>query len=97
MAGKGLPHVAELVRGLDDHPHTCARHAVEHVGDGPDPVLGVEHLRLERLPPREGQELTGELGGAVNRVRDGVEVTSPAVLGEVRASQKVDGRPEHGE
>jgi hypothetical protein len=57
----------------------------------------VEHLWLERLPPGEGEQLSRELGGAVHRVRDGVDVPDPPLLGQVGATQEVDGGAHDGE
>ena len=57
----------------------------------------VEHLGLERLPAREGQQLARELGGAVHRVRDRVDVAPPPLLGQVGPAQQLGGRADDGE
>ena len=72
-------------RDLDARAHDGA----QHVGDAADALGRVEDLGLERLAPREGEELAGELGGAVDRVGDRVDVAAPAVLGEVRPAQEI--------
>ena len=37
-------------------------------------LADVEHFGLERLTPREGQQLGGELGGAAHGIRDRIDV-----------------------
>ena len=62
-----------------------------------DALGDVEHLGLERLPARKGQELARELGGAVHRVGDRVDVAPPALLGQVGPAQEVGRRADDGE
>jgi hypothetical protein len=56
-----------------------AHDRAQHVRDGADAIGRVEHLGLERLAAGEGEELPGELGGAVHRVRDRVDVRRRAL------------------
>ena len=86
------PDEAGLVRQLGHDRDAGARDRVEQVGHAAQPRADVEDLGLQRLPPREGEELAGELGRPVHRLRDGVEVAGPALLRQIGTAQEVHRR-----
>ena len=49
----------------------------------------IEHLRRQRLPAGKGQQLPGELRGALDRVGNRVDVTAAPLLRQVAAAQEV--------
>ena len=73
------------------NPDARAHHRAEHVGDGADPLAGIEHLRLQSLPAGKGQELASQPGSAVNRVSDGTDVALAPLLRKIRSAQQVGG------
>ena len=91
------PDVAGLVGdpGLDGDPR--ARDGIEHLRDGAQRGADLEDLGAEGLPAREGEELTGKLGGAVHRVGDRLDVAAPPLLREVRPLEQVGRRLDHGQ
>ncbi len=54
-------------------------------------------FRLQGLPSCEGQQLRGQLGGAVDGVRDRLDVALPPLLGEMRPPQQIDRGADHRE
>ena len=56
-----------------------------------------EHFRLQRLPTCEGQQLSGQLGGAGHRIRDRLDVAQPPRLRQVGPPQQVHGSADHRE
>ena len=86
--------------------------AARHTGDDLDPRAGqgpddfaqrlhvfadVEQFGLQRLPAREGQQLSGQFGGAVDGIRNRLDIAQPPLLGQLRPPQHIDGSPDHGE
>ena len=57
----------------------------------------LEHLRLQRLPPREGQQLPGQLGGAGHRIGDRLDIAQPPRLRQVGPPQQVHRSADHRE
>ncbi len=57
----------------------------------------VEDLRLQRLPAGKGQQLRGELGGALDGLGDGVDIAAAALLRQLAPAQEVGGRADDGE
>ena len=51
-----------------------------------DPLPRIEDLGLQRLPPRESEQLAGELGGAVDRIGDRIHVAAAPLLGGGRVA-----------
>ena len=88
LAGGGA-HVAGLVRNIDDDADARARDGIEHVGDRADALCGIKDFRLQRLSPREGEELACQLRGPVHRVRHGVEIALAPLLREAGAAQQI--------
>ena len=84
--------VARRVRGLRHDANARAHHGVDHVGHAAKRIANVEHLGIEGLPPGEGEQLAGELGGSVDRVGDRLHVACAALVRQVRALQEVGGR-----
>ena len=70
-----------------------ADHFAQRLHASPD----VEHFRLQRLPPREGQQLPGQLGGAGHRIRDRLDIAQPPRLRQVGPPQQVDRSADHRE
>ena len=68
-----------------------------HLADGLDVGDGVEHLRLQGLAAREGEELAGELGAPVGRVRDGLDVAAAPLVRQVGAAELVDRGADDGQ
>ena len=64
---------------------------------GLDLGADIEDLRLQRLPPREGQQLAGQLRGAFHGVRDGVDVAAAALFRQFAAAQEVGRRADDGQ
>ena len=96
LAEVGL-HEAGYLRHLDDDANAGTGDGVQHVGDRFELRADVEHLRLEGLPPGEGEQLAGQLGGTVDGVGDGVQVAGATLLGQVRTAQEVDGGADDGQ
>ena len=61
------------------------------------PRADVEHLRLQGLAPRKGEQLRCQLGRARDRVRDGGDVALAPLLAQLRPVQQVDGGADHGQ
>jgi hypothetical protein len=55
----------------------------------------VEHFGFQSLPPREGQKLGGQFRGAVDGIRNRVDIAHPPLLGEMRSPQQVDRGADH--
>src|SRR3546814_18098808 len=62
---------------------------VEKVGPAENLLVEIEHFGLQRLPPREGQELTGEGGGARGSLGDRAGKADPFLLGAVWSLEDV--------
>ncbi len=94
--GLELAEVGLDIAGLAGDPRVDADarpdDAAQHVGHGLHALAHVEDFRLEGLPAREGEQLPGQLGGAVHRVRNSIDVALAAPVGEVGAAQQVGGR-----
>ena len=88
---------AGLVREVGDHLDARTAQGADHVADGGDALAGVEDLGLQGLPAREGQQLTRELGGAVDRVGDRADVALAALLRQVRPLEQVGGGLDDGQ
>ena len=86
---KGSPGFSESPNDVLKGSGWRCKNGVQHVADRPDAFGYVEHLWLERLPPRKGGQLARELGGAVHRVRDGFNVPDPPLFGQVGTAQEV--------
>ena len=56
---------------------------------GFDLVADIEHLRLQRLPAGERQQLSGELGGALHRLANRVDVAPAPLFRQFAAAQEV--------
>ena len=76
---------------------SAAHQRADQLRDALDLRPHIEHLRRQRLPPGKGQKLAGELRGAVDRVRNRIDVTAAPVLAEIAAAQEVGRRADDGE
>ena len=90
-------HEAGVARHLDDDLDARPCHCVEHLAHSAQPGAHLEHLRLQRLPPGECQELAGQPRGAVDRVGHRFDVAQPARLEKARATQEVHGGADDGQ
>ncbi len=79
-SGRSAASISSTIRRSD--------HGPEHLRDALDLGHRVEDARIERLAAREGEQLAGELGGAVGRVRNGVDVAAAPVFGEIAPSRR---------
>ena len=62
-----------------------------------DLLADIEHLRRQRLPAREGQKLSGQLGRPVHRVGNRVDVAAAALVGQVATPEEIGGRTDDRE
>ena len=77
------------VRYLDVDPDPAADEGTDELGHGLDLRADIEHLRLQRLPARECQQLSGQLGGALHGFGNRVDVAAAAFLRQFAAAQEV--------
>jgi hypothetical protein len=87
--------VAGLRGALHQHLHVRTDDAAQHFGDLFDLMQHREHFRAQCLATGEGQQLAGELGGAVGGVEDGVQVTLLALRGQRLAAHQLSGVADH--
>ena len=75
--------------GPPRHDHAdfdvAAQRAAEHVLELGQPFGEVDHARLQRLPPREGEQLPGQAFAALRRIGDGVEQPRLLLVADVAA------------
>ena len=70
---------------------------VEHVGHVAKAAANLEYFGLERLVLGEGEKLPGQLGGALYRLRDRIDVPAAPILGQVPPAKEVHGGADDGE
>ena len=85
VGGGKTGRIAQLDLDLDPAAHQRA----DQLRDAFDLRADIEHLRRQRLPPGKGQQLAGQLRGAIDRVRNRIDVTAAPVLAEIAAAQEV--------
>ncbi len=94
LTGIGIDE-AWLVRpdghDLDPRPDQRPDHFAQRLHVPAD----VEHFRLQRLTPRERQQLGGQARRARDRVRNRIDVAQPARLRQIRPPQQIDGGADH--
>ena len=57
----------------------------------------IEDLRLQRLPPGKGQQLPGQLGGALDGVGDRVDIAAAPLFRQFAAAQEIGRRADDGQ
>ena len=96
LAGVGVDE-AWLFRAKDDDLDARTDQGRDHFAQRLNAASDVEHFRLQRLPTCEGQQLSGQLGGAGHRIRDRLDVAQPPRLRQVGPPQQVHGSADHRE
>ena len=86
-----------LLRQVGGDPDARAGQRAHHLADGPDAVADGEHLGLQRLPTGEGQQLSREPSGTVDRVGDRADVALATFFREIRSLQQVRGGLDDGQ
>jgi hypothetical protein len=76
---------------LDTDPPSDER--PDKLRDAFDLGAHIEYLRRQRLTASESQELSGELGCAVDRVRDRIDIAATPFIGQLSAPEKIRRRP----
>ena len=72
-------------------PNAASDQGTNELGHALDLVADVEHLRLQRLAAGKRQELRGQLGRALDRLGDRLDITSAPLLGQFATTQEVGG------
>ena len=96
LAGVGVDE-ARLFRAKDDDLDARTDQGADHFAQRLHASPDLEHLRLQGLPPREGQQLRGQLGGAGHRIRDRLDIAQPPRLRQVGPPQQVHRSADHRE
>ena len=65
---------------LDVDPDPAADEGTDELGHGLDLRADIEHLRLQRLPAGKCQQLSGQLGSALHRLGNRVDVAPSSLL-----------------
>ena len=68
-AAPDRPRPAAGPAGDRASPRSAAQHPAEHFGEGVEPDVEVEHLRLQRLAPAEGEQMAGQRRSPARRSR----------------------------
>ena len=93
LAGVGVDK-ARLFRAKDDDLDARADQGADHFGQRLHASPDLEHLRLQRLPPREGQQLPGQLRGAGHGIAS-LRYSAAAVAPAGRAAAAGHGSEDH--
>src|SRR5262249_12534579 len=88
---------AVLVADLDLDLDAAADERADQLRDVLDLRADVEHFRLERLAAGEGQKLRRQLGGALHRPGDRLDLTAAGPPGEIAAAQEIGGGTDDGQ
>ena len=72
--------------------NSSADQRADQLRDSFDLQADIEHLRSQRLPPRERQQLSGQFGCAINGVGNRIDVAAAAILGQFAAAKEIGGR-----
>ena len=96
LAGVGVDE-ARFFRAEDDDLDARTDQGADHFGQRLHASPDLEHLRLQRLPPCEGQQLPGQLGGAGHRIRDRLDIAQSPRLRQVGPPQQVYRSADHRE
>ena len=81
---------------VDVDPDAGADQRADQLRHRLDLGADIEHLRLQGLPAGKRQQLSGQLGGALHRLGDGVDVAPAALLREFAAAQEVGRGADNG-
>src|SRR6185437_2200561 len=82
---------------VDLDPDPAADEGADQLDHRLDLRADIEHLRLQRLPAGKRQQLSGQLGGALDGVGNGVDVAAAAIFRQFAAAQEVGRRTDDGQ
>ena len=85
------------VADVDVDLDAAADERADELGDVLDLGADIEDLRLQRLAAGEGEKLRGELGSALHRLGDRIDVAAAALLRQFAAAQEIGGGADDGE
>ena len=77
------------IGNVDVDPDPAADQRTDQLRHRLDLGADIEHLRLQRLPAGERQQLPGQLGGALHRLGDRVDVAPAPLFRQFAAAQEV--------
>src|SRR6201999_4148867 len=69
--------------------NSAAHQRTDQLCDAFDLLADIEHLRRQRLAAGKSQQLTSQLGRAIDRVRDRIDVAAAAFFAQLAATQKI--------
>ncbi len=85
------------LRQIDVQLYARTAQGRDHIDQRRDAVPDIDDLGGQRLAAREGEQLRGQLGGAVGGVGDGVDLALTTLGGELGAAEQVDRAANDGE